>query len=147
MNTIYLNQDKDILISVANSNNVSDGSNTFGELYEHLAELYITLLKSINDFYILENPLGYNEKYYIWCSRKSKGNIPLYEGYFSLGIIKDRKNLNDLEVNLLEEISIIYNLPLTYWNRVIQFADELDIGYCEDIDSSEDLLEKLKKLI
>ncbi len=105
------------------TNKISDGYHTFGELYDHRIRLYIELcrLKNRND--IWNN---------VWRSKKNAGGEE-WEGWFLLGI--NRKHGNQ----------ITYHLPNKYWEET-NFAETLDKAESFDGHTSADVLERLKKV-
>lgn len=105
------------------TNLVSDGYHTFGELYEHRITLWIALCRAYSE---LATYVGYE----VWKTRvHSDGSI--WEGWFILGITAKEKQLT-------------YHLPESKWNEcdfeLIDKAPEYD-GH-----TPEDVLERLKNL-
>ena len=102
-----------------NTNKISDGYHTFGELYEHRITLYIALCRKL-------------EKGRVWRSRAhSDGSI--WEGWFVLGI-GDKSG---------EQIT--YHLPMSKWQET-DFAETLDKSPDYDGHTSEDVLERISRL-
>lgn len=66
------------------TNNVSDGYHTFGELYDHRCILYISLLQAISTINSLREDV--EEKHpFIWRTRTHSDGSPSYPGWFVLG--------------------------------------------------------------
>ena len=100
------------------TNQISDGFHTFGELYEHRIALFITLCRKI--------------KKDVWRSRThSDGNI--LEGWFLLGI------------GYAAGEQITYHLPLAKWQET-DFAETLDKAPDYDGHKSADVLKRLSKI-
>jgi len=101
------------------SNQVSDGYHTFGELYEHRIALFIALCKI---------------KPYPACWRSQLHHDgSAFEGWFIMGIGKDRG----------EQIS--YHLPMSKWEET-RFAHTVKYAPEWDGHSGEDVLQRLKDL-
>jgi hypothetical protein len=107
-----------IKITKADTNKISDGYHTFGELYEHRIELWITLLNR-------------NQKF-CWKSRRHSDNS-IWKGWFIAGMFHENGN------------QITYHIPQKYWNRlpnilVLKQAPEFD-GH-----TPNDVIKRLQKL-
>lgn len=111
-----------------NTNNISDGYHTFGELYEHRIGLFIALCKMAADW---NTDLARN-KSYVWRSKKHSDGTE-YIGWFLLGIGKDKSN------------QITYHLPISKWDET-DFAETLKQAPEFDGHTSADVLERLKQL-
>lgn len=110
------------------TNDISDGYHTFGELYEHRISIYIALCK-IHDKYCYESLGIYSN---VWRSKlHSDGSA--WEGWFILGIGKEKGQ------------QITYHLPISKWDET-NFADTLDKAPDWDGHTSNDVLERLKGL-
>jgi hypothetical protein len=105
------------------TNLVSDGYHTFGELYEHRIELYMALCREWND----------TGKHLVWRSQKHHDDS-VWEGWFIMGVNKASG----------EQIS--YHLPEKYWYTCASFAIALDKAPEWDGHSSADVLKRLRKL-
>jgi hypothetical protein len=105
------------------TNNVSDGYHTFGELYEHRIELFITLCRVLQEI----------PHMHIWCSKKQSDGQE-FEGWFLLGIHRTQGDM------------ITYHLPIKDWERVCEFACVLDIAHPWDGHTSSDVLLRLKQI-
>lgn len=103
---------------------LSDGSHTFDELYEHRFGLYIALCK------FLATDDGFER--YVWRSLQHSDG-PSYEGWFLLGIEKGAG------------VQITYHLPLSKWDECA-FADTLERAPEWDGHTSADVLERIKRL-
>lgn len=117
---------------------VSDGYHTFGELYDHRIQLWITVCKLW-----LRNAQRYDEgqlNYFkpLWRTKvHSDGST--FDGWFLLGISK---------YNLLtekQEEQLTYHLPISKWDEC-NFAYTLDKAPEYDGHTSVDVLERLKTL-
>lgn len=106
------------------TNKVSDGYHTFGELYEHRVELFITLCRV----------LGYIQEYdvFIWKSKLHHDGTS-FDGWFIMGI-GDRSGFQ-----------ISYHLPLSKWDDCA-FVTEHEKAPDWDGHTSSDVLERLKQL-
>lgn len=108
------------------TNKISDGYHTFGELYNHRIELYIALCKQIylNEMSGFGNP--------IWRSKKQyDGNE--WEGWFLLGINQELGK------------QITYHLPISRWGDC-EFAEDRAQAPPFDGHTSNDVIERLKTL-
>ncbi len=105
------------------TNKISDGYHTFGELYEHRVSIYMALCKLLDD-------VGGAD---VWMSKKH-GNGSEYEGWFLLGI------------GTVHGKQISYHLPIKYWDDCGVFALELPNAPAFDGHTSNDVLERLKQL-
>jgi hypothetical protein len=108
-----------ILIKGCNTNDISDGYHTFGELYEHRIELFIALCKNVDGITV-------------WKSRKHSDGTS-FEGWFSLGI------------GLSKGEQITYHLPDKYWDE-LDFTHTLESAPEFDGHTSADVLKRLRKL-
>lgn len=103
------------------TDNVSDGFHTFGELYAHRIELFIALCRQFK-----------NIPGKVWRSRfHSDGSH--FDGWFVLGINKSKGN------------QITYHLPDSKWCDT-EFAELLVQAPLFDGHSPTDVLERLKRL-
>lgn len=104
------------------TNKVSDGYHSFGELYEHRFELYVALCRSLHR----------NEDGFIWKSKiHSDGSC--YDGWFLLGI------------GTIDGLQVTYHLPTSKWDDCL-FAETLEKAPEWDGHTSNDVLERLKQL-
>lgn len=110
------------LIKSVDSNQVSDGYHTFGELYEHRIVIYMALCKHLS--YLSNN---------VWMSLLHSDGTS-FEGWFVLGINKEKGE------------QITYHLPVKYWNKCTEFAEELEKAPEFDGHTSEDVLKRLAEL-
>lgn len=102
------------------TNEISDGYHTFGELYDHRIELYISLCQQLA------------EKVPVWRSLfHSDGSC--YDGWFILGVNKDTGT------------QISYHLPNKYWDKC-DFAEELHRAPEWDGHSGADVLSRLAEM-
>ena len=103
------------------TNDVSDGYHTFGELYEHRITLYMALAKQ------LSGCAGD-----VWKSElHSDGSR--FDGWFVLGIGRDPGD------------QITYHLPEKHWDECA-FAETLTQAPDFDGHTPADVLERLKRL-
>lgn len=105
------------------TNGVSDGYHTFGELYEHRITLFIALCGWMARS-TLAGP--------IWKSKRHSDDT-VWDGWFILGIHKEAGK------------QITYHLPISKWNET-NFAETLDKAPKFDGHTSEDVLNRLKTL-
>lgn len=117
-----------------NTNNISDGYHTFGELYEHRIVLWIQLAKAVdklNESYSINgDSVGID---IVWRS-KAHSNGSIWDGWFILGIGKEKGG------------QMTYHLPNHFWDEC-DFAIIIDRAPDYDEHTSSDVLERLKKLI
>lgn len=113
------------------TNKISDGYHTFGELYEHRIELFIQVCKrwgSLPGDYVTPQ----NRE--VWRSRfHSDGKIAYGGGWFVLGIGKSAG------------FQITYHLPEKYWDRT-SFAETLPVAPEFDGHTPNDVIQRLKNL-
>ena len=125
---------KPISYWVDETNTVTDGHHTFGELYDHRITLFIALAKGI--FVAVTAGTWDNDdgKYTIWRSKQhADGDMQMYEGWFVMGI----------NIKLGQQIT--YHLPLSRWEET-NFANTLERAPKWDGHTPQDVLERLKKL-
>lgn len=122
------------------TNKISDGYHTFGELYEHRIQLYINYCKALDEIANLNNILEeysnfINKPVYnsgVWRSKvHSDGSV--WDGWFLLGL------------HVLSGKQITYHLPISKWKEC-NFAHTLDKAPAFDGHTSADVLERLKQL-
>ncbi len=106
------------------TNEVSDGYHTFGQLYEHRIELWIALCRVLTI-----NEVGINQ---IWRSRYHSDGSKI-DGWFILG---NRQ---------VAGRQITYHLPNSRWDET-DFAFTLDRAPDFDGHTAEDVLQRLKSL-
>ena len=98
-----------------------DGYHTFDELYEHRVILWIKLCEKLSGLK------------YTWASTKhSDGST--FGDWFILGM-NDEKGKQ-----------ITYHLPAKYWDEIREFANILEKAPEFDKHTSDDVLERIKKL-
>lgn len=115
------NINKRIKNPAIDTNLISDGYHTFGELYEHRIVLFIALCR----FAVIDSM--------VWRSKlHSDGSS--WDGWFILGI------------NISEGNQITYHLPISKWEET-NFADDRDKAPDFDGHTSNDVLERIKNLI
>lgn len=102
-------------------NLISDGYHTFGELYDHRIQLFITLCSLLD------------EEHEVWRSKVHSDGTSL-DGWFLLGIeSKGGKQ-------------ITYHLPISRWEECERFAYTYEVAPEFDGHTSADVLERLKSL-
>ncbi len=109
-----------MMMKFADSNLISDGYHTFGELYDHRIELFIALCR------ILSFPTAYAKK--IW-------KCQIENGWFIMGINTEKGK------------QITYHLPASKWDET-DFCTHI-LGkekYFFDGHTSADVLKRLKEL-
>jgi len=100
------------------TNDIGDGYHTFGQLYDHRTKLYIALASQNGN---------------AWRSlAHSDGSV--WDGWFILGINKKAGE------------QITYHLPTSEWDNC-KFAETLDKAPEWDGHSSDDVLERIQKLL
>lgn len=115
------------------TNHVSDGYHTFGELYEHRIVIYIALCR-IYEHHCSDTQWKTTEgrKNFVWKSRAhSDGSV--WDGWFIMGIGRTKGE------------QITYHLPESKWNDCA-FAETLDKAPEWDGHTSADVLERLMRL-
>lgn len=110
---------------------VSDGYHNIVELYDHRTALFIALCKAEK----LLQDQGWKHLFNdsIWRSKTHGDGNPAYEGWFIMGIGKEKGK------------QITYHLPLSRWEET-DFAETLDRAPEWDKHTSKDVLERLKSL-
>lgn len=108
------------------TNLISDGYHTFGELYDHRITLYIQLCKAR----FLDPDNGFLHG--VWKS-KTHSDGSVWDGWFILGIFKEPGK------------QITYHLPMDRWEDC-KFAETLDKAPEWDGHTSADVLQRLKNL-
>jgi hypothetical protein len=116
INTLIQGKDVD-------TNKISDGYHSFGELYEHRIRLYITLCRICDDCSHL--PL-------VWRSLKHSDGSSM-DGWFVLGLGTHKGD------------QITYHLPMSFWDEC-SFADDRILAPEWDGHTSEDVLERIRLL-
>lgn len=113
---------------ILDTNNISDGYHTFGELYDHRIELYIQLCSL----------WAYNANHHhnggpdVWRTQKhSDGSC--VDGWFLLGMNKGAGS------------QITYHLPMSRWDDC-SFAETLERAPEFDGHTSADVLKRLREL-
>lgn len=116
-----------IKTSGVDTNLISDGYHTFGELYEHRIGLFIALCNHVADSDCL-----YGGKKSVWKSKlHSDGSS--FDGWFVMGIGEDAG------------AQITYHLPMDKWDDCY-LAKEIDRAPEFDGHTSQDVLNRLKSL-
>ena len=114
------------------TNLVSDGYHTFGELYEHRITLYIALLRIKAN--IVDPMTGdWVHREDIWRS-KAHSDGSVWPGWFILGVYKEAGE------------QITYHLPISKWDEC-DFAQILDQAPDWDGHTSQDVLIRLEALL
>lgn len=103
----------------ADTNKISDGYHTFGELYDHRITLFILVARR-------------EKKIQVWRSKKHSDGSE-WAGWFLLGIGKEKG------------YQITYHLPIEKWDEC-GFAETLDAAPEFDGHTSNDVLNRLKLL-
>ncbi len=106
----------------ADTNLISDGYHTFGQLYDHRIVLWIELCKFIHSFLPLP----------VWRSRVHSDGSK-WDGWFLLGVGKDPGT------------QMTYHLPMSEWEEC-SFCPELEIAPEFDGHTSDDVLKRIKNL-
>ncbi len=116
----------DAITIKCDTNSVSDGYHTFGELYEHRIELWIALCRMLTSSF--EPAL----KHLVWKSRYHSDGSK-FDGWFILGFRQG------------SGLQITYHLPNKYWDRT-EFAIIRERAPTWDGHTAADVLERLKTL-
>jgi hypothetical protein len=124
---------KQITIPVEDTNKISDGYHTFGELYEHRITLFIALCKELHRERERATREGGMVRYIKTWRSKLHSDKTSFEGWFVLGIGKDAGD------------QITYHLPMSKWDET-SFAETLECAPEFDGHTSNDVLERLKSL-
>lgn len=117
-----------IKLDGVDTNLISDGYHTFGDLYEHRIQLFITLCRFLHWSFRRTS----NDESPVWKSMNHADGTRL-EGWFILGVSHE----------IGKQIS--YHLPISKWEQCY-FANELVHAPKWDGHTSSDVLERLKKL-
>lgn len=115
---------KEIQLSNVDTNLISDGYHSIGELYAHRIALFIALCKVVY----------YSQKYEfpVWRSKTHSDGSQM-DGWFIMGISYNKGD------------QITYHLPISDWEKC-WFAKELDKAPEWDGHTSEDVLKRLMLL-
>lgn len=114
---------------------VSDGSHTFEELYEHRYALWISTCQAISLLGYYRSKIDEPDEpptLPVWRSKLHDDGSE-YEGYFLLGMGKEKGKM------------LTYHLPMSKWEET-NFAQTLDNAPEWDGHTSADVLERLKLL-
>lgn len=111
-----------IIANGCDTNLISDGYHTFGELYDHRIALYIALCRIINS----------TTRLVVWKSKKHSDGSEL-DGWFILGI------------NTGTGEQITYHLPISKWDET-DFAYAFEQAPEYDGHTSADVLKRLEQL-
>lgn len=106
-------------IKGVDSNYISDGYHTFGELYEHRIVNYIALCKQVRDK--------------VWMSQRHSDES-MWDGWFLLGI------------NTEPGTQITYHLPMKYWDLCKEVFNEIECAPEFDGHTSDDVLNRIINL-
>ena len=106
-----------------NTNLISDGAHTFGELYHERATLFAIFMYNYLDL----SRMDYSEEFYGWKSELHHDG-DMYNGYFIVGITSKKTGK-----------MFTYHYPLEYWNffqveeldRAPEWNPELDMSIDE----------------
>lgn len=134
-NILELQNEKSVNQLIKNNqldtNKISDGYHTFGELYDHRIALFITLCNMI---YRQWEEAGRNEDPFYCVPWKSKvhSDGSEWKGWFIAGINQEKDQ------------QLSYHLPISKWDELE--ADELDMAPEWDGHTPADVIERLKKL-
>ena len=109
-------------IKTINTDLISDGWHTFGELYNHRSLLFLKLCKELSK----------DEKYLVYKSKKHFDGSDM-EGYFNLG------------VKLQDDTFVAYHISNQYWDEC-DFAETLEKSPIEGEYSSKDAVNNLMKI-
>lgn len=122
-----------ITITGVDTNIISDGYHTFGELYEHRIVNYIALCKMIcaNNTHVAYVPEFSTT--FVWISKvHSDGSV--WDGWFIMGIHAEPGK------------QITYHLPESKWDKCAKFASVISKAPDYDGHTSEDVLKRLSEL-
>ena len=122
-------QEINAAIKNVDSNEVSDGYHTFGELYDHRISLFILVCVAMDAG---RKDAG-NERGAIWRSKKHSDGSE-WEGWFIMGI------------GLIPGRQITYHLPISKWEQT-EFAFTRDMAPEWDGHTSADVLQRLGDLL
>lgn len=120
------NSVNDLIKNGVNTNDISDGYHTFGELYEHRIQLFIALCRAA--FYY---PGLYSDSA-VWKSKRHSDGSER-DGWFIMGI------------GTYKGTQMTYHLPIAKWEEC-DFACTYDKAPEFDGHTSVDVLQRLKSL-
>lgn len=110
------------------TNIISDGYHTFGELYQHRIAIYMALCCTI-----AHNPINHgNDHYRVWKSKVHSDGSTM-EGWFVMGI------------SVVPGYQITYHLPEAKWEECF-FAETMDTAPHYDGHTSRDVITRLQQL-
>lgn len=110
-----------IKINKIDTDQISDGYHTFGELYDHRIELWILVCSIMEKISV---------SYHTWRTKKHSDGEEI-EGWFVLGM------------NMKAGQQITYHLPMDRWNDCA-FANEIHMAPEFDGHTADDVLTRLK---
>lgn len=109
---------------LTDTNQISDGYHTFGELYEHRITLWIALCKSLR-----------KNNFYVWRSKRHfDGELAFGGTWFVLGVRKEKGK------------QMTYHLPIEKWKDTKFVRYTLDKAPEFDGHTPEDVLKRLKNI-
>lgn len=108
------------------TNKISDGYHTFGELYEHRITLFKVLCRLL-----IDRPKSH---FTVWRSKFHSDETPVFDGWFIAGI------------GLLKGSQITYHLPISEWDEW-DFVHTLNYAPTFDGHTSNDVVMRLNNLI
>jgi hypothetical protein len=110
---------------VIDTNMLSDGYHTFGELYEHRIVLFMILCRTFS--------LQHKEDHEVWMT-KTHSDGSVWDGWFVLGILR------------APGAQMTYHLPMEKWDECSEFAVVRDMAPEFDGHTSDDVLKRVKSL-
>ncbi|RYC69610.1 WDGH domain-containing protein [Spirosoma sordidisoli] len=116
-------------IKLVDSNQVSDGYHTFGELYEHRICLWIALCEIAQT---VKDRDEYCYEHIVWRS-KAHSDSSEWDGWFLLGLMTEPGK------------QMTYHLPMSKWDEC-SFARTLEKAPEYDGHTSSDVLARIKEL-
>lgn len=134
--------DKLVEVGVHDTDSISDGFHTFGELYDHRITLFIALCKMVNAEDETQKQMrafkegfsfdvkGWNRR--VWRSKLHSDGTSI-DGWYILGIDKEAGK------------QITYHIPIHRWSES-DFAETLEKAPEFDRHTQSDVLDRLKKL-
>lgn len=124
--TMIDNINRTIKETKIDTNLISDGYHTFGELYEHRMVLFIALCR--NGYFRVKS----SNDGYVWRSKRHSDGSQ-WDGWFIMGINKGAGE------------QITYHLPMSKWEET-DFATEIEEAPRFDGHTSNDVLKRIKEL-
>ena len=129
--TLSVEEINEEIKTLKETNNVSDGYHTFGELYDHRIENFLALVKAIH---VLNKFRLEKRRTPLWYSMNHSDGGKVYKGWFVAGIDTSPGK------------QITYHIPIEYLSQFEAVAKPRKKAPTYDGHTSEDVVERISKL-